>query len=105
MGPTLLVLLDLMCAPGVKHHGASIDLDVKSADIHDVFRLLADVGHVNIVLPDTVSAKVTLKLTHVAWDQVACAVAAVNKLDIDRDGNVLMITPVAARQTPRRSDR
>jgi len=46
---------------GTKYRGATMDLDVKDADIKDVFRLLADVGKVNLVVPDDVSGRVTLR--------------------------------------------
>jgi type IV pilus assembly protein PilQ len=81
---------DLCARP---HHGAAIDLDVKAADVHDVFRLLADVGHVNLVVGDNVTGKVTVKLTRVAWDAAACAVADLQHLAIDVDGNILLVTP------------
>jgi type IV pilus assembly protein PilQ len=84
-----------LCPPNARFRGATVDLDVKSADIHDVFRLLSDVGKVNIVVPDKVQAKVTLKLRRVPWDQIACTVAAVHQLDITVNGNVLMVTPRA----------
>lgn len=81
-----------MCTRGAKYHGAPIDLDVKDADIHDVMRLLADVGRVNIVVADSVKGKVTLRLKRVAWDQIACTIAAVHKLMISVDGNVVLVT-------------
>ena len=80
-----------MCKPGTKHHGASIDLDVKDADIHDVMRLLADVGNVNIVVADSVTGKVTLKLKRVAWDLAACTIARVHKLEMRVDENVVLV--------------
>lgn len=76
-----------------RHHGAPIDLDLKNADIHDVFRLLADVGHVNLVVSDEVNGKVTLRLKRVAWDTAACAVAAVHHLAITAQDNVLLVKP------------
>lgn len=81
-----------LCARGVSHHGAAIDLDVKGADLHDVFRLIADAGRVNLVVPDDVTGKVTLRLRRVAWDAVACAVAQLNHLAIAIDGNILIVT-------------
>jgi type IV pilus assembly protein PilQ len=81
-----------MCPRGAKYHGATITLDVKDADIHDVMRLLADVGNVNIVVPNTVQAKVTLRLKRVPWDQVTCTIAAVHKLTVTVDGNVVLVT-------------
>jgi type IV pilus assembly protein PilQ len=82
-----------MCAANARYRGAPVDLDVKDADIHDVYRLLADVGRVNIVVPDRIKAKVTLKLRRVPWDQIACTVAAVHRLDITINGNVLLVMP------------
>ncbi|HEU4731104.1 MAG TPA: hypothetical protein VFT22_24590 [Kofleriaceae bacterium] len=84
-----------LCARGVRHHGAPIDLDVKDGDIHDVLRLIADAGHVNVVVPDDVTGKVTLRLMHVAWDAAACAVAAVHHVTITVDGNILIVTRAA----------
>ncbi len=81
-----------LCEPNVRFRGAVVDLDVKGAEIHDVYRLLSDVGRVNIVLPDAVTGKVTLRLKRVPWDQVACTVAAVHRLAISVNGNVLLVT-------------
>ncbi len=81
-----------LCAPNSKYRGAAIDLDVKNADLHDVFRLVSDVARVNVVLPDAVKGKVTLRLRRVPWDQVACTVAAVHRLVITVQGNVLLVT-------------
>lgn len=81
-----------MCRRGAPHHGKAIDLDVKDADIHDVMRLLADVGNVNIVIADTVQGKVTLKLKRVAWDLAACTIASVHKLSVSTKDNIVLIT-------------
>ena len=39
------------------YRGRKIDLDFKDADIHNLLRLLADVGGVNIVVPDEIKAR------------------------------------------------
>ena len=80
-----------LCASGAKFRGAALDLDVKNADIKDVYRLLADVGKVNLVMADTVNGKVTLRLKRVPWDQIACSIAALNKLRIVVQDSILMI--------------
>ncbi len=80
-----------LCGAGAKYRGSTVDLDVKNADIKDVFRLLADVGKVNLVIADAVSGKVTLRLKRVPWDQIACTVAAVHKLRISVQDTILMI--------------
>jgi type IV pilus assembly protein PilQ len=81
-----------LCAPGTRFRGAPVDLDLKDADIRDVFRLLADVGRVNLVVDDKVDGKVTLRLKRVPWDQIACTVAAVHKLQIMVQDSILMVT-------------
>ena len=85
-----------LCTKQGAYRGPAMDLDVKNADVHDVYRLLSDVGRVNIVIADDVRAKVTLRLKRVAWQQVACTIAAVHKLQILVDGNVLLVRPRAA---------
>ena len=75
----------------MKYHGRTLDLDVKDADVHDVMRLLADVGNVNIVVADSVKAKVTLRLKKVAWDLVTCTIASVHNLDVTVHDNVVLV--------------
>ena len=75
-----------------KQKGTPIDLDVKDADVQDVFRLLADSAHINLVVSDEVTGKVTLKLKHVAWPQVACTVAKLEHLALSFDQGILLVT-------------
>jgi type II secretory pathway component GspD/PulD (secretin) len=85
-----------LCSRDVRHHGARIDLDVKGADIHEVFRLIADVAHLNIVVPDDVTGSVTLRLQRAAWDAVVCAIAGVHHLSITVYDNILVVTRAPA---------
>lgn len=82
-----------VCAPGTRHRGAAIDLDVKDADVHDVLRLLADVAHLNLVVSDRVQGKVTLHVRAIAWDAAACAIAATHRLALRLDDTILIATP------------
>ena len=91
LGGTAAAERDL-CAAGTKFRGQTLDLDVKAADIRDVFRLLADVSKTNLVVADDVQGKVTLRLKRVPWDQIACTVAAVQKLRITVQDSILMVT-------------
>lgn len=85
-----------LCGRGIRPRGTPIDLDVKGADVRDVFRLLADVGRVNLVVADDVDGKVTLRLARVAWDQIACTVAAMYRLRITVRDGILIVTRAAA---------
>jgi type IV pilus assembly protein PilQ len=74
-----------------RYRGAPIDLDVKSADLADVFRLLAEVGHVNIVVASEVTGTITLGLKRVPWDQALDVIARAKDLAVERDGNVIVV--------------
>jgi type IV pilus assembly protein PilQ len=78
-------------AAGPRYRGAPIDLDVKSADLADVFRLLAEVGHVNIVVAGEVTGTITLGLKRVPWDQALDVIARAKDLAIERDGDVIVV--------------
>ena len=72
--------------------GPVLDLDVKDADIQEVFRLLTDAAKVNLVVSDEVTGKVTLKLERVRWEEIACSVAKLEHLALELDRNVLLVT-------------
>jgi type IV pilus assembly protein PilQ len=75
--------------------GRRIDLDLKDADVHNVLRLLADVGHVNIVTADNVSGSVTIRMRNVPWDQALDVVLQAKKLGMVRQGNMIRVAPLA----------
>jgi type II secretory pathway component HofQ len=81
-----------LCTPGAAHHGATIDLDVKGADVRDVLRFVADLAHVNLVVGDDIAVKVTLALHAVPWDAAVCAIASVHHLAVTFDERVLIVT-------------
>ena len=68
------------------YSGKKIDLDYKDADIHNLLRLLADVGNVNIVVPDDIHAKVTIRLRRVPWDQALDVILASKGLGYKLEG-------------------
>ncbi len=75
------------------YHGSTVDFDFKDAPIHDLLRVIADTGHVNIVVPDTVDAKVTVRLKRVPWDQALEVILASHSLWYRREGNLYRIAP------------
>ncbi|GEM_PF-2506741 len=83
-----------LCTPGKQHRGKVLDLDVANADLHDVMRLLADTANINLVIGETVTGKVTLRLKHVAWDAVACTIAGLHHLRMTLDDNILLVVPI-----------
>ena len=85
------------CARGTRWRGHAIDLDLKGASLHDVFRLLSDVGRINVVVGDDVKGAVTLRLKRVPWDQALCTIARTRQLRVTADGNVYLVTSLATR--------
>lgn len=76
----------------IEYSGRKISLDFKNADIHDVFRILADVSGLNIVATDDVKARVTLRLVEIPWDQALDVTLQANGLEKTRVGNVITIS-------------
>lgn len=74
--------------------GRRIDLDLKDADVHNVLRLLADVGQVNIVTADNVGGSVTIRMRNVPWDQALDVVLQSKGLGMVRAGNIIRVAPL-----------
>lgn len=70
---------------------ARITVDVHGADLHNVFRLLAEVGQVNIAVSPEVKGRVTMKLRGVDWREVLAAVLDQHQLGMERRGSVITI--------------
>ena len=77
-----------------RFNGRRIDLDFKGADIHNILRLLAEVGGVNIVTSDDVKGEVTIKMRDVPWDQALDVVLRAKVLGQVREGNLIRVAPI-----------
>ncbi len=78
-----------------RYTGRRIDLDLKDANVHNVLRLLADVGRVNIVTADNVQGSVTIRMRNVPWDQALDVVLQAKQLGMIRQGNMIRVAPLA----------
>ncbi len=78
-----------------RYTGRRIDLDFKGADIHNILRLLSDVGGVNIVTSDDVKGEVTIKMKDVPWDQALDVVLRAKLLGSVREGNLFRVAPLS----------
>ncbi|MFT3922364.1 MAG: type IV pilus secretin PilQ [Myxococcales bacterium] len=76
-----------------KYTGRRIDLDFKDADIHNILRLLAEVGGVNVVTSDDVSGSVTIRMRDVPWDQALDVILQAKGLGAERKGNLIRVAP------------
>jgi type IV pilus assembly protein PilQ len=83
-----------MLSPSNGYTGRRIDLDMQNTDVHQVLRLLSDVGQVNIVTADNVSGTVTIKMRNVPWDQALDVVLQSKGLGMVRGGNIIRVAPL-----------
>jgi type IV pilus assembly protein PilQ len=84
-----------------KYNGRRIDLDFKDADIHNILRLLAEVGGVNIVTSDDVQGSVTIRMRDVPWDQALDVIMEAKGLGAERKGNLIRVAPQAVLEKER----
>lgn len=89
--PALVAVAVCVLAFGPAKAEPRVTIDVWQADIHNVLRLIADAGGMNIVVPAEVSGKVTLKLKNVPWPQALETVLASRQLGQVRHGNVIFV--------------
>ncbi len=73
------------------YHGQTVTLDFKDAPIRDLLRFIAATGDINIVVPDSIDFKVTLRLVKVPWDQALEVILASHGLWYRRDGKLYRI--------------
>ncbi|MFH1756708.1 MAG: type IV pilus secretin PilQ [Pseudomonadota bacterium] len=76
------------------YKGAKISLDFKDADLHNIFRLIAEVSNLNIITTDDVKGKVTIRMVNVPWDQALDVILSTKNLIKIEEGNVLRITTI-----------
>jgi len=84
-----------------RYRGRRIDLDFNNADIHNILRLLAEVGGVNIVTSDDVSGAVTIRMRNVPWDQALEVILQAKGLGMVRRGNLIRVAPLESLEKER----
>lgn len=77
-----------------RYRGRRIDLDFHNADIHNILRMIAEVGGVNIVTSDEVSGTVTIRMRNVPWDQALDVILQAKGLGMVRRGNLIRVAPL-----------
>lgn len=77
------------------YSGERLTLNFQDIETRAVLQLLSDVSGLNMVVADTVTGNVTLRLQNVPWDQALDIVMATKGLDMRRNGDVVLIAPAA----------
>ena len=75
--------------------GEPFSFDFKDIDIKDLFRFIADISGLNVILDPGIRGTVTLKLTEVPWDQALDLITRNQGLGYTVEGNVIRIAPLS----------
>jgi type IV pilus assembly protein PilQ len=78
-----------------EYTGERLTLNFQDIDVRSVLQLLADTSGQNIVVSDSVTGNLTLRLQNVPWDQALDIVLRTKGLDKRRQDNVIVIGPTA----------
>ncbi|MFA9421734.1 MAG: AMIN domain-containing protein, partial [Gammaproteobacteria bacterium] len=81
--------------------GERLSLNFQDIEVRSVLQLLADFTGLNLVVSDSVTGNLTLRLKNVPWDQAMDIILKTKGLSQRRSGNVILIAPtdeIAARE-------
>jgi len=82
-----------------QYTGEPISLDLKDADIKDVFRTISELTGLNIVIDPDVHGQATVKLDNVPWDQALELILKQNNLGYIIENNVMRIATTGKLQS------
>ena len=81
--------------------GERLSLNFQDIEVRSVLQLIADFTGTNIVVSDTVSGNLTLRLQNVPWDQALDIVLKTKGLAMRKNNDVILVAPseeIAARE-------
>ncbi|MDX1696904.1 MAG: type IV pilus secretin PilQ family protein, partial [Thiohalobacterales bacterium] len=81
--------------------GEKLSLNFQDIEVRSVLQLIADFTGINVVVSDTVSGRLTLRLKNVPWDQALDIILKTKGLAMRQTGNVMLVAPseeIAARE-------
>jgi type IV pilus assembly protein PilQ len=87
-----------------EYKGERLTLNFQDIETRAVLQLLADASGQNIVVSDTVTGSVTLRLQNVPWDQALDIVLRTKGLDKRQEGNVIIVAPSAELATREKAE-
>lgn len=77
------------------YRGSKINYNFQDIPVRPVLQLIAEESNLNIVVADTVTGNVTIRLVDVPWDQALDLILQSKGLDKRRQGNVIWVAPQA----------
>lgn len=84
-----------------KYTGDKLTLNFQNISVREALNVIADFTGLNMVISDSVSGNLTLRLKDVPWDQALDIILQSRGLDMRRNGNVIQVAPraeIAARE-------
>jgi type IV pilus assembly protein PilQ len=78
---------------GLVHSGDKLTLSFQNIEIRSLLQVFADFTDLNVVISDSVTGTLTLRLKDVPWDQALDIILQARNLGLRRNGNVLWIAP------------
>ena len=73
--------------------GEKLTLNFQKIDVREALNVIADFTELNMVISDTVSGNITLRLKDVPWDQALDIILQSRGLDMRKNGNVIQVAP------------
>lgn len=78
---------------GPGYHGQKLSLNFQNIDVRSLLQVFADFTGLNVVVSDSVTGNLTLRLKDVPWDQALHIILQAKGLGDRKEGNVLWIAP------------
>ena len=92
-----LFMIEVTKKPETEHEdldqGKAISLNFQDIPVRTVLQLIADFNDFNLVITDSVSGNITLRLDDIPWEQALDIILKAKGLGKRMHGNVLMIAP------------
>ncbi|MBC7209062.1 MAG: secretin and TonB N-terminal domain-containing protein, partial [Pseudomonas sp.] len=88
-------MLGLQATQAETFQGEPMSLNLQDVELRSVLQVMADHAGVNLVVGDSVQGRITLRLEDVPWEQALDLVLRSKGLGRRREGNVLLVAPVA----------
>lgn len=86
---------DKLAQGGSQYKGAKLTLNFQKIDVREALNVIADFTGTNMVISDTVSGNITLRLKDVPWDQALDIILQSRGLAMRKIGNVIQVAPSA----------
>lgn len=75
------------------YSGERLSLNFQNVDVRALLQVIADFTNLNIVVRESVTGSLTLRLKDVPWDQALDLILQAKDLGMRRNGNVIVVAP------------